>query len=175
MKFRRLMALGLSVALASASQQSFGLAAQVAVPVAPSQQADQPGPLRISGTVSKSDGKTPIANDCLRLRKIDTNTIIARAVSDPKGTFSLAVPGPGMYVVEVVKCADDGVLAVSDALAVTSSPLTISIVVPTTLAAAVFSSTAFLVLSAAAAAGITVAVINRGQGGDSGGVLSPER
>jgi len=64
---------------------------------------------------------------------------------------------------------------VSDLLAVAASPLNIAVVVPTTLAATLFSSTAFLVLSAAAAAGITAVIINRGQGGDSSGVLSPER
>jgi Carboxypeptidase regulatory-like domain len=175
MGFRRVIALVVSTALASASHQSIRLAAQAQAPVAASRQADQAGQLRVSGTVLKSDRKTPIANACLRLRKMDTNTVVARSVSDQKGAFSFAVADPGTYVVEVVKCDDDGVEAVSAALAVTTSTLDIAIVVPTTLAATVFSSTAFLVLSAAAAAGITAVVITRGHGGDSADVLSPER
>jgi len=175
MELKRLSALVLSVAVAIGPHQSVRLAAQVAGPTVPSQQVDQGGPLRVSGTVLQGDHKTPIANACVRLRKMDTNTIIARTVSDRTGAFSFAVADPGMYVVEVVKCDDDGVRAVSDLLAVAASPLNIAVVVPTTLAATLFSSTAFLVLSAAAAAGITAVVINRGQGGDSSGVLSPER
>jgi hypothetical protein len=177
MKFRRLMALLVSVALASAAQQSAGFAVQAAAPAVPSQQAGQAEPLRVSGTVFQSDRRTPAANACLRLRNIDTNTLVARAMSDSRGAFSFAVADAGMYVVEVVKCDDDGVRAVSDVLAVTASSLTISMVVPATLAATLFSTTGLLVLSAAAAAGITAAVISgsQGQGGGSGGVLSPER
>ena len=106
---------------------------------------------------------------------MDTNTIVGRSMSDRNGAFSFSVPEPGMYLVEVVNCNDDSVRAVSDALAVATAPLTVAVVVPTTLAASVFSSTAFLVLSAASAAGITAAAITTGQGGNSGGVSSPEQ
>jgi len=165
---KRLVALVISIALTSASSPS----AQVAQPVVPSQAIQATG-LSISGTLR--DRKAPVADACLRLRKLDPDTIVGRSKSDRNGAFSFAVPAPGMYLVEVVNCDDDSVRSVSDALVVGTSPLIVAIAVPTTLAASVFSSTAFLVLSAAAAAGITTAAIIRGQGGNSGGVSSPER
>jgi hypothetical protein len=176
---KRLVALVTSLALTSASYPS----AQVDQPVVPAQAIQATG-LSISGTL-RSDHKAPIANACLRLRRLDPDTIVGRSMSDRNGAFSFAVPAPGMYLVEVVNCDDDSVRAVSDALVVGTSPLVVAIVAPATLAASVFSSTAFLVLSAAAAAGITAAAITRGQGGNPGGgfepglpgqgVLSPER
>ena len=131
MKLKRLMALVMSIALAVASYPFVSVAAQVANPVVPSQQAIQATGLTISGTVVKSDRKTPVADACLRLRKIDTNAIVARTVSDRSGAFSFSVSEPGMYLVEVVDCDDGGVLAVSEALTLAQLPLTTLVVVPT--------------------------------------------
>ena len=80
----------------------------------------------------QSDRKTPVADACLRLRKMDTNAIVARTVSDRNGAFSFSVSEPGMYLVEAVDCGDDGVLAVSDALTLAQLPLTTLVVLPTT-------------------------------------------
>ena len=162
MQLKRLMALMMSIALALASYPFVRVAAQV------------PTGLTISGTVVKSDRKTPVADACLRLRKMDTNAIVARTVSDKTGAFSFSVSEPGTYLVEVVDCGDGSVLAVSDALTLTQLPLTALVVVPTTAVATGFlSSTAFLVIAAASAAGITAIAIRRQDPPQS--VSSPEQ
>ena len=102
MQLKRLMALMMSIALALASSPFVRVAAQVAR----SFSAQATG-LTISGTVVKSDRKTPIADACLRLRNIDTNAIVARTVSDRSGAYSFSVSEPGMYLVEVVDCDDE--------------------------------------------------------------------
>jgi len=160
MKLERLMALMMSIALAVASYPFVRVAAQVG--------------LAISGTVVESDRKTPVADACLRLRRVDTKAIVARTVSDKNGAFSFSVSEPGMYLVEAVNCPDAGVRAVSDALTLARLPLTTLVVLPTTTAAeSVFSSTAFLLIAAASAAGITAIAV--GQGEDTPSVSSPEQ
>ena len=162
MQLKRLMALVMSIALALASS-SFRPSLPRWQPAAPSQQAIQATGLTISGTVVQSDRKTPVADACLRLRKVDTNAIVARTVSDRNGAFSFSVSEPGMYLVEAVDCDDDGVLAVSDALTLAQLPLTTLVVLPATAVAAFLSSTAFLVLAAASAAGITAIAVQAGE------------
>lgn len=168
MKFKRLMALVMSIALTSASYPF----AQVANSVVPSQTAIQAAGLNISGTVVGSDRKTVVANPCLRLRNVDTNAIVARTDGDRNGAFSLSAPQLGTYVIEVVDCPDGGVLAVSEALNLAASRTLTTVVVLPTAVKAGFSSTAFLVLSAAAATGLTLAVL---AGGSTRAVLSPEQ
>ncbi len=107
MQLKRLMALTMSIALALASSPFVNVAAQVANPGVPSQQTVQATGLTISGTLLKSDRKTPIADGCVRLRKIDTSAIVGRTVSDRTGAYSFLVSEPGMYLVEVVDCDDD--------------------------------------------------------------------
>ncbi len=173
MKLERLMALMMSIALALASYPFVRVAAQVANPVVPSQQAIQATGLAISGTVVESDRKTPVADACLRLRKVDTKAIVARTVSDRNGAFSFSVSEPGMYLVEAVDCPDAGVRAVSDALTLAQLPLTTLVVLPTTATATGLSSMAILLIAAGSAAGITaiaVAVQDSPQN-----VLSPEQ
>ena len=171
MKLRRLIALVMSLAIGFASYPFVRLAAQVVTPGVPSQQAING--LAVSGTVAQSDRKTAVANTCLRLRKLDTNAIVASTASDPNGAFSFSVSEPGMYVVEAVDCKKGSVLAVSDALTLAQSSLTTLLVLPTAVAAGLFSSTALLVIAAASAAGITAAALGRGENTPS--IMSPEQ
>jgi hypothetical protein len=69
--------------------------------------------LTISGTVFSSDGTTPAGDVRLRLRNLDTGTIVGNTVSDSRGRFSFAVSEPGHYVVEAGG-GTGGVVAVSD-------------------------------------------------------------
>jgi hypothetical protein len=170
---KRFTALAMSIAMTGASFPVVAVAAQVAAP-GPSQQATQSTGSGVSGTVVRSDRKTPVANACLRLRNVDTNAILARSVSDRTGAFSFAASGPGMYIVEAIDCANTGVLAVSDALSLTGLPRTTVVVLPSTATSTSFvSSTAFLVLSAASAAAITVFAVQAGS--SSPAVSSPEQ
>ena len=123
----------------------------------------------------RSDRKAAVAGACLRLRNVDTKAIVTRTVSDGSGAFSFSASEPGTYVVEVVGCDDGGVLAVSDALVLASSPLTLTtvVVLPSVVTAGFFSSTAFLVLAAASAAGITALALKAG--GSAPAVSSPEQ
>ena len=107
------------------------------------------------------------------MRKIDTSAIVGRTVSDRTGAYSFSVSEPGTYLVEVVDCDDEDVLAVSEALTLAQLPLTALVVVPATAVAAFLSSTAFLVIAAASAAGIT-AIAVAGQDPPQN-VLSPEQ
>ena len=179
MKLKRLMAVVMSIALTSASFPSVASAAQAAGPAGSSQQAIQAAGLSISGTVVRSDRKTPVANTCLRLRNVDTNAIFARTVSDPNGAFLFAASGPGIYLVEAIDCGDSGVLAVSDAVNLAGLLRPTVVVLPSAQAGSTrrgggfFSSTAFLVLSAASAAAITVFAIRAG--GATPAVSSPEQ
>jgi hypothetical protein len=164
-KFKRLMALVMSIALTSASYPFVLVASQV---------ANQTAGLNISGTVVRSDGKTAAADACLRLRNVDTNTIVARAASDRNGAFALSAPEPGTYLVEIIDCKDGRVLAVSDPLGLPAS-LTLKpvVVLPSAVKAGFFSSTAFKVLAAASAAGITAYAVKAG--GSTPAVSSPEQ
>jgi Carboxypeptidase regulatory-like domain len=162
-KLRRLMALVMSIALTSTSYPFVSVAAQ-----APNQVTG----LNISGTVIRSD-RTTVANACLRLRNVDTNVIVARTVSDGSGAFSFSASEPGTYLVEAVDCGNGGVLAVSDALNLAALPLKTVVVLPDEVKEAFYSSTAFLVLAAASAAGITVFAIK--SGASTPAVSSPEQ
>ena len=173
MKLKRLLALVMSLAVGFASYPFVRLAAQAPTPGVRSQQAINAKGLAVSGTVTKSDRNTPVANTCLRLRKLDTNAIVASTVSEPNGAFSFSVSEPGMYVVEAVDCKKAGVLAVSDALTLTQSSITTLVVIPTAATAALLSSTALLVIAAASAAGITAAALGRGE--NAPGIMSPEQ
>ena len=105
---------------------------------------------------------------------MDTNAIVSRTVSDGSGSFSLSSAEPGTHVVEVVDCADGSVLAVSDALDLAASPLTLkTVVVLPSVRAGFLSSTALLVLAAASAVGITVFAIRAGT--STPAVSSPEQ
>ena len=159
------MALVLSLALTSTSYPFVSVAAQ-----APNQVTG----LNISGRVIRTD-RTPVAAACLRLRNVNTNAIVARTVSDGSGGFSFSVSEPGTYLVEAVDCGNGGVEAVSDALNVAPSPLPLNtvVVLPAEVKEAFYSSTAFLVLAAASAAGITVYAIK--SGASTQAVSSPEQ
>ena len=157
MQLKRLMALMMSIALALASYPSVRVAAQV--PTRRSLSAAIQARVDISGTVVRSDRKTPVADACLRLRKMDTNAIVARTVSDRTGAFSFSVSEPGMYVVEVVDCGNGGVLAVSDALTLAQLPTHNARGAPHHRSRGFLSSTAFLVIAAASAAGITAIAV----------------
>jgi hypothetical protein len=173
-KLRRLMALVMSIALTSASYPHGGVAAQAAQAGAPSPQAIQATGSVISGTVLRSDRKTPAADICLRLRHVDANAVVARTTTDRNGAFSFAVAERGMYLVEAIDCNDAGVLAVSGAVNFAGLPTTLTtlVVLPSTaLVAGFLSSTAFLVLSAASAAAITAVAVRA----DSPAVSSPEQ
>ena len=151
-KFKRLMALVMSIALTSASYPF----AQVANSVVPSQTAIQATGLNISGTVVRSDRKTAVANPCLRLRNVDTNAIVARTVSDRNGAFSLSalaarnVRGRGR---RLRRWRRSGGERRSEPGCVTHAHDRRR--APHRSQSRFLSSTAFLVLSAAAAAGIT--------------------
>ena len=137
---------------------------------AAAQALNQAAGLNVSGTVIRRD-RTTVANACLRLRNVDSNAIVARTTSDGSGAFSFSASDPGTYLVEAIDCGNGSVLAVSDALNLTASPLKAVIVLPADKE--FFSSTAFLVLAAASAAGITTFAI---QGGSSTpAVSSPEQ
>lgn len=165
MKLKRLMALVMSIVLTSASYPFVHVAAQV---------ANQAAGLNISGTVVSAP-KTAVADACLRLRNVDTSAIVARTVSDRNGAFSLSALELGKYVVEVIDCENGGVRAVSDVLDLAASPLTLQpvIVLPSAAKAGFFASTAFKVLAAASAAGITLFAIQAG--GSTPAVSSPEQ
>ena len=163
MKFRRLTALVMSIALTSASNPFVHVDAQ-----APNQATG----LNIAGTVIRSD-RTTVAGACLRLRNVGTNAIVARTTSDGSGAFSFPPSEPGTYLVEAVDCGNGGVRAVSDALNLAASSLKTVVVLPAEEKAAFYSSTAFLVLAAASAAGITAFAIK--SGASTPAVSSPEQ
>jgi len=157
------MALVMTIALTSGPYPLVDVAAQA---------MNQAAGSNISGTVIRRD-RTTVANACLRLRSVDTNAIVARTTSDGSGAFSFSASDAGTYLVEAIDCGNGGVLAVSDALRL-SSPLPIrTVVVLPADKETFYSSTAFLVLAAASAAGITVFAL-RG-GASSPAVSSPEQ
>ena len=175
MKPKRLMALVTSLALTTAYDPFVHLTAQVAAPAVPSQPAIQAAALNISGTVVGNDRKIAVAAACLRLRNLNTNAIVDRAVSGGTGEFSFSASGPGTYLVEVVDCNNGSVLAVSDVLNLGALPvrLTTVVVLPSAVKAGFFSSTAVAVLAAASAAGVTVFALRAG--GSTPAVSSPEQ
>ena len=159
MKLRRLVALVVIMACAAAGEPGLRAGAPVAagVQAAGSQQAV----FNISGTVLRQDGKTG-ADVRLRLRNVDKGTVVGQTVSDKNGAFSFPVTDPGLYVVEAVD-GGGSVLSVSSPIQPTATPLTVNMILPATrTAAGFFSSTAFLLLAAAAGAGVVVRVINPG-------------
>jgi hypothetical protein len=122
--------------------------------------------LTISGTVERN-GST-VANVRLRVRNVNTGTVVGQTTSDQTGAFSFTVPTAGLYVVEAIN--DDGkVIGASSAMNISTTPLTTTVILSSTKAAAVFSS-APLILAVAGAAGIaTIVIINDHP------VSSPER
>ena len=175
MRLRRLVALVVSVACAAAGEPGLRAGVSVAAGVqAGSQRAvTATSALNISGTVLRKDGTTA-ADVRLRLRNVDKGTVVGQTVSDKNGAFSFPVTDPGFYVVEAID-GGGSVLAVSSAIHSTATPLTVNVILPATRTAAdFFSSTAFLILAAAAGAGVVVRVINPGNGGNVTPV-SPER
>jgi hypothetical protein len=122
------------------------------------------GGTTISGTVRRQDGTTA-ADVRLRLRNVDKGTVVGQTMSDKTGAFSFPVTDPGFYVVEAVD-GGGSVLAVSSAIQPTATPLTVNLILPATRnAAGFFSSTAFLILAAAAGAGVVIRAVNTGTGG----------
>ena len=181
MRFKPFVSLMMSLAVTTASFTPAHVAAQGVVRGPISQQGSTS--TTISGSVQLSDRTAPSTDVNLRLRKLDTNTIVSRTVSSTDGTFSFPVTEPGMYVVEAVDASGQTVLAVSGALNVTTAPVTTTLMIPAAAAAgSFFTSTAFLVVAAAGAAGIAVAVSQSGDDGSNapnqqplGAVASPER
>jgi hypothetical protein len=124
--------------------------------------------LSISGTVVR-EGGARVARVHVRLRNVDKNAIVGRTVSDGNGAFSLPVPQPGLYVVEVVD--DDGsVRGVGAPVTVSTSTVIANVILPASkgAAAAFFTSSAFQVVAAAAGARVGAWLI-------SGRSESPER
>jgi len=157
------VALVMMIALTSGPYRFVDVAAQA---------LNQAAGSNISGTVIRRD-RTTVANACLRLRNVDTNAIVARTTSDGSGAFSFSASERGTYLVEAIDCGNGGVLAVSDALNLGASPTLRTVVVLPADKETFYSSTAFLVLAAASAAGITVYAL-RG-GASSPAVSSPEQ
>jgi hypothetical protein len=166
MKFKPFMVLLMSLAAAD----PFAAAAQVIARDPSTQQSTVS--TTISGTVLRSDRTTPADGVRLRLRKIDTNAIVATTTSGKDGTFVFQVAEPAQYMVEAIDDGGQTVLAVSGLLNATTSPLMTTVILSSSVKAvgAFFTSTAFLVVTAAGAAGIAVAVTQAG-----GSVSSPER
>jgi len=110
-------------------------------------------PLDLSGIVLRDDGTTPIANVRLRLREIDTGTIVGLTTSDATGAFAFGVPQSGLYVVEALD--ETGVQGVSEQITFDRSPVRTRVVLRRRRgAAAFFGGTAFQVISTAGGAGI---------------------
>ncbi len=167
MEFRRVVALALIVGCVGGAEpgaRDLALAAPAARRVAGAQQLPAAAGLTISGTVFKSDRATPVADVRLRLRNLDTGTIIGNAVSDKQGAFSFAVPGPGRYVVEAVG-KTGGVVAVSDPVSLAGSAVSTNVILPSDKSAA----TALLLVAIAGGAGLVGWIVG------SEGTTSPER
>jgi hypothetical protein len=124
--------------------------------------------LGISGTVVRVDRTTPVAGVRLRLRNLDTGTIVGQTVSAGNGTFSFAAPEPGLYLVEALE-DDGGVRAVSEPVALTNSPAITTVVLPAVKEGIAFSTAAALLLAAGSIAGIAIVVPGTPD------VVSPER
>jgi hypothetical protein len=121
----------------------------------------------ISGTVLQADGTHPAANMRLRLKNVDTATIVAETVSDANGTFSFAVPGAGLYVIEAVD--EHGVRGISEPFPFTGSPLTTSVILSRDRTKEALYIGSVALLAAGGAAGIASVT------GGSSRVESPER
>ena len=126
MRFRRLVALVVSVACAAGVQPGLNAGAPAAGAQQPSVTAASG--LTISGSVLRED-RTTVANVRLRLRNVDKGAIVAQTVSDQNGAFSFPVTDPGLYVVEAVD-GGGSVLAVSSSLQSTTTPLTTNVILP---------------------------------------------
>jgi len=160
MRFRRLVAL--LVVMACSAYLQPGLRA-----VASAAAASE---LRISGTVL-CDGSS-VAGVRLLLRNVDKGTVVGHTLSNQSGAFSFVVPEPGLYVVEALN-ESENVTAVSAALNSTTAPLSTNVILQSkTGFAGFFSSSAFLMLTAAAGIGTGIWIIASGGGGN---VSSPER
>lgn len=166
MKRAQLAAIALCVACA------VGFEPAAAIAYRPSQPPAQPTiRLALTGLVLRSDGKTRVPNQRVRLRNVDTGASVAEATSDQDGAFSFPVTTPGTYVVEAV--SGEGVVAVSSPISSTVSPLTRNVILPLKKPVPfVFTSTGAAVIAAAAAVGI-VAITKYGD--DDSGPVSAER
>jgi hypothetical protein len=169
MRFRRLVALLVVMACTTHLQPGLRAVASAGGQAPGAQQPTIAAGLRISGTVLREIDRSTVADVNLRLRNVNTGTIVGRTVSDRNGAFSFVVPEPGLYVVEAL---DKGLnlQAVSSAVNSTTAPLTTDVILPQEKTT-VFSSSAILILTAAAGVGTGLWIIASG----GGNVSSPER
>jgi hypothetical protein len=166
MKRPPIAAIALCVACAVGFEPAAALASG-AIPL----RAQQAAPLALTGLVLEHDGRTPVPNQRLRLRNIDTGATVGEATSDKDGAFSFPVTTAGTYVVEAV--SSGGVLATSSPISSTVSPFTRNVILPLKKPIAIiFTGKGAAVIAAAATAGI-VAITKFGD--DDSGPVSAER
>ncbi len=121
----------------------------------------------IDGTAQNAS-QQPLGNITVHLRDANGN-LVGTATSNADGTFTFSTINPGTYTIEIVDAA--GNLLGTATATVTAGAVTTATVTATAagLAAAaaagggglagLFTGTSLLVISAAAAAGITIAVV----------------
>ncbi len=103
----------------------------------------------------------------LRLRNLDTGTIVGNTVSDSQGRFSFAVSEPGRYMVEAAG-KTGGVVAVSDPVTLAGSPVSTKVILPEDKQPAT-ATTAAILLAIAGGLGLVGWIVGKD------GTTSPER
>jgi hypothetical protein len=123
----------------------------------------------VSGAVHNS-ARQPVANTTVRLRNADTGELVETTITNAKGGFTFTGVPQGNYVIEVVNAAGD-VIGTSSTVAVTAGMNTVSGVAITLAARGAagaaaaaggaggfFTSTAGILVIAAAGAGLGVGI-----------------
>jgi hypothetical protein len=156
---RRIVALALALTFSLHTASAFALAAGAAAQ----------GTATVAGTARNSSGH-PIENCTAQLRNVETGQLAASKKCDRAGAFVFTNLDPGNYVVEIVDAQGDviGASAVSSVAA--GATVAVSVMAATAVAATSGGiSTALILASLAAAAGVAaiVVVANRGQASPS--------
>jgi hypothetical protein len=164
MKFRRVVALLTSLACVAAVEPGV-LATAASVSVSNAQQVPVTATAGqgISGTVFRSDGKTPVPNQPVQLRNLDKNIVVAKSVTDKNGAFSFSVTEPGLYIVEAIN-KDGGVVAIGNPVTLLTLPIITSVILPSSV-----KLLAWVLVGVASGAGVV------GWVAATEGPISPER
>lgn len=122
----------------------------------------------VAGVAAGAD-KAPLANVTVQLRNAQTGQLLGSTTANSAGQFSFAAINPGNFVIEIVDAA--GNILGTATVTVTAGVVTTVGVTATALGAAavaagaagglagLLTGTSLLVISAATAAGLTVAVV----------------
>jgi hypothetical protein len=130
------------------------------VAAAPAARAQQPGTGSIQGAARSASGQ-PLPNYTVQIRNIQTGQLAGSTTSNAAGNFTFTGLNPANYVIEIVNPA--GTIVGTSAAITVAAGATVTVTVPATAAAAIAGATTTAGAAAAgaggAAAGISTAVL----------------